>query len=145
MADLFLRNCRVYGRAGADAILIRGGRIASLGQEPDLEREAYSWRAEDIDLRGRPVLPGFIDAHIHLLAYAARLRSVDCSSATSIAAIQARVRERAARLPPGTWVRAAGYDERALREGRHPTRRELDQAAPGHPVRLDHRSGHATV
>ncbi|HXH21733.1 MAG TPA: amidohydrolase family protein, partial [Dehalococcoidia bacterium] len=47
--------------------------------------------------------------------------------------------------PPGTWVRAAGYDERALREGRHPTRRELDQAAPGHPVRLDHRSGHATV
>ena len=55
------------------------------------------------------------------------------------------VRERAAGLPPGVWVRSAGYDESRLAEGRHPTRWDLDRAAPNHPVRLLHRSGHAAV
>ncbi len=48
-------------------------------------------------------------------------------------------------MPAGAWVRAAGYDELALAERRHPTRRDLDAAAPDHPVRLLHRSGHAVV
>jgi predicted amidohydrolase YtcJ len=53
--------------------------------------------------------------------------------------------ERARATPPGTWVRATGYDEHALAEHRHPTRWDLDRAAPDHPVRLLHRSGHAAV
>ena len=93
------------------------------------------------------MLPGFIDAHCHLLAYAASLLSVDCSPAavSSIADIQAAIRRRAESTPAGRWIRAVGYSEVDLAEGRHPTRWDLDAAAPDHPVRLIHRSGHACV
>ncbi|MDI6857987.1 MAG: amidohydrolase [Dehalococcoidia bacterium] len=100
-----------------------------------------------IDCGGRTVIPGFIDAHCHLLAYAASLLSLDVSprSVASVADIQRILRDRASKTPPGDWIRAVGYDETALAEKRHPTRRDLDAAAPNHPVRLVHQSGHASV
>jgi predicted amidohydrolase YtcJ len=91
------------------------------------------------------LLPAFIDAHIHLLSYAASLRAVDCTAASSIAEIQDAVRARASITAPGAWIRAIGYEETQLAEDRHPTRHDLDEAAPAHPVRLVHRSGHASV
>ncbi len=147
---LLLRNGIVLtpepAPAGA-AVLLRDGRIDAIGAERDLLPLARGCRAVDLDLRGRTLIPAFIDPHLHLLAYAARLVSVDCApaAAASIAAIQALIRARAATLPPGAWVRAAGYDELALAERRHPSRRDLDAAAPDHPVRLLHRTGHASV
>ncbi|MBI4311233.1 MAG: amidohydrolase family protein, partial [Chloroflexi bacterium] len=103
--------------------------------------------ARVIDCAGATLLPGLHDHHIHLPAYAASLRQVDCgpSSATSIAGIQRLIGQRAAATPAGQWVRGRGYDEFYLTEGHHPTRHDLDAAAPAHPVRLDHRSGHAGV
>lgn len=99
-----------------------------------------------VDCRNGVLLPGFIDPHVHLLAAAAAQRSVDCSPrhTRSIAQIQDRLRHAAASTPDG-WIRAAGYDESALTERRHPTRWDLDEAVPGRPVRLQHRSGHAVV
>jgi predicted amidohydrolase YtcJ len=93
------------------------------------------------------VLPGFIDAHCHVLAYAANLLAVDCSpdAVSSIGDIQAAVRRQAEVTPAGRWIRAVGYSEIDLAEGRHPTRWDLDLAAPDHPVRLIHLSGHACV
>jgi predicted amidohydrolase YtcJ len=72
---------------------------------------------------------------------------VDCGpdNVASIEALKQAIRGRAERTPAGRWIRGFGYDDLSLAEGRHPTRWELDQAAPHHPVRLDHRSGHATV
>ena len=89
----------------------------------------------------------FHDAHIHLLAYAASLDAVDCRppGAASIDAIVRAIAARASQTPPGEWLRATGYDHAALSERRHPTRHDLDRAAPRHPVRLDHVSGHAAV
>jgi predicted amidohydrolase YtcJ len=146
-AALFLRHCRLYGVPDADALLLRDGVIDAVGAEAALSRGASACKADDIDVGGRLVLPAFIDAHIHLLSYAARLVSVDCGpdAVDSIADIRAAISLRAASLPEGAWVRAAGYDEVALREKRHPTRQELDAAAPHHPVRLAHRGGHAVV
>ncbi len=87
------------------------------------------------------------DPHVHLLSGAAWCCSVDCSPAAvrSVGEIVARVREAAAHVAPGAWVRAVGYDEAALAEQRHPTRDDLDRAAPRHPVRLQHRTGHLSV
>ncbi len=89
----------------------------------------------------------FHDAHIHLLAYAASLDAIDCRppAAASIPDIVRAIAARASSAPPGEWIMATGYDHAALSERRHPTRRDLDLAAPRHPVRLDHRSGHATT
>jgi predicted amidohydrolase YtcJ len=93
------------------------------------------------------LMPGLVDAHCHLLALATSWQGLDCSpeAVSSIEELKQAVHRRAATTPPGRWVRGFGYDELALAGGRHPTRWDLDQAAPQHPVRLDHRSGHATA
>ena len=89
----------------------------------------------------------FHDAHIHLLAYAASLDAVDCRppAVASIPDIVRAIGARASETPSGEWVMATGYDHAALSERRHPTRRDLDLAAPRHPVRMEHVSGHAVV
>jgi predicted amidohydrolase YtcJ len=130
----------------ARAVAVDSGRIVAVGSDAEMS-PFQSAGSRLIDCRGGALLPGFIDAHCHLLSYAASLLSVDCSPAavSSIAGIQDALRRKAAQASPGTWLRATGYDETALAEGRHPTRWELDAAAPDHPVRLIHRSGHACV
>jgi predicted amidohydrolase YtcJ len=150
-ADLILHNANVIPMdpalpQRAQALAVAGGRILAVGSAEAVARH----RAADtrlIDCRGLTLLPGFIDAHCHLLAYAAALLSVDCSPAavSSIGDIQAALRARADATAPGAWVRAVGYDESALAERRHPTRWDIDVAVPHHPVRLIHRSGHACV
>ncbi len=130
----------------AQAVLIRDGRIAALGTDAEV-REAAGTHYDDLDCGGDLLLPAFIDAHIHLLAYAASLASVDCAppAAPDIATLLALIAERAAITAPGRWIRAVGYRETELRERRHPTRWELDAAAPAHLVRLIHASGHGCV
>ena len=134
-------------RPHAQAVAVQGERILAVGSDAEVRRQAGSPEVEGIDCRGRAVLPGFIDAHCHLLAYAANLLAVDCSPAavSSIADIQAAVRRQAKITPSGRWIRAVGYSEVDLAEGRHPNRWDLDLAAPDHPVRLIHRGGHACV
>jgi predicted amidohydrolase YtcJ len=93
------------------------------------------------------ILPGFIDSHLHVVALARRAEEVDCSqeSVHSVAEIVAKLRAARASRPPGSWIRAFGYDDFFLEEGRPPSVAELDAAAPDHPVRLLHRTGHAAV
>ncbi len=131
----------------AQAVAVRGERILAVGSDAEIGRQARSPNAEVIDCRGRALLPGFIDAHCHVLAYAASLLSLDCSpvAVSSIADIQAALRRQAEVAAAGRWIRAVGYSEVDLAEGRHPTRWDLDLAAPDHPVRLIHRSGHGCV
>ena len=131
-------------RPRAEAVAVRGGRIVAVGTVADARR-ALDADPKLVDCAGGELLPAFIDAHCHLLAYAASLRSVDCSNAYSISEIQRLIRARAAELPKGRWLRAVGYEETALAERRHPNRGDLDAAAPEHLVRLIHRSGHASV
>lgn len=149
-ADLILHNVHVITqdpeRPRARAVAVGGGRILAVGDDAEVLALRHPG-ARTIDGEGRAVLPGFIDAHCHLLAYAASLLSVDCSpsAVTSITQIKEAIRQRAAATPPGRWIRAVGYSEADLAEGRHPNRWDLDEAAPNHPVRLLHRSGRACV
>jgi predicted amidohydrolase YtcJ len=93
------------------------------------------------------LLPGFEDAHCHVMAYASSLMAVDCRApaVASIADINNAILVRARSTPDGQWVRAAGYHEFDLAEKRHPNRQDLDRVSPNHPVRLLHQSGHAMV
>ena len=147
--SLVLLNANVLtldaARPHADAVVVSGERIVRVGERRELS--AATAAADVIDCGGQTVVPGFIDAHCHVLAYAASLLAVDCSpdAVSRIGDIQRRVGERAKNTEPGEWIRAAGYSEFELCEKRHPTRWELDHAAPHHPVRLNHRSGHACV
>ncbi len=88
--------------------------------------------------------PGFIDAHSH----PAWGGSIEVSALNvdlrSLAAIKARIREKAAKTPPGEWIVGAKYDDTKVEEGRRLTREDLDEAAPDHPVRVQHRGGHTS-
>jgi len=131
---------------GAEAVALRGDTFVAVGSRDELASLAAPG-ARTIDCQGMTLIPGLNDAHCHLLATAASMCGVDCSpdAVSSIHDVQTALRRRAGTTPEGRWVRGFGYDDVSLSEGRHPNRWDLDQAMPSHPVRLDHRSGHATV
>ena len=150
LADLILTNARVLSlepdQPLADAVAIAGDSIIGVGSHREVAA-LQGPRSQTLDCRGLTLLPGFVDSHCHLLAMAAALTGVDCSPVRgdSIERLVHALRLRAQETPQGSWIRGFGYDESALKEGRHPTRWDLDLAVPEHPVRLDHRSGHAAV
>ena len=134
------------GQPRAEAVALRGQTIIAVGGQADVARLAGP-DTQTIDCQGMCLLPGFIDAHCHLLATASSLQGLRCGpeEVSNLQGLRAAIRRRAAATPQDRWIRGFGYDELALEERRHPTRWDLDLAAPRHPVRLDHRSGHATV
>jgi predicted amidohydrolase YtcJ len=131
-------------RPRARALLARAGLVVAAGEPEELRRLAPD--AEVVDLGGRFACPGFVDAHNHFSLTALAPREVDCRTppVRSMADLLDRVRAAAAEAPPGLILRGHGYDESAL-GGRHPTRVELDAAAPDHPVVLVHWTVHRCV
>ena len=125
----------------AQAVAISGGRFLAVGSNDEVLALATG-NAKKIDLGGKTVLPGFIDAHSHPAeAGLSHLRMVDCDL-RSIADILKALRERASKTPPGGWVLGFKYDDTKTSEGRPLTREELDAAVPDHPVFVEHRGGH---
>jgi len=142
----FVTMAEPAGPAGpAEAMLVRDGRIAAIG--PAGQVRAAADGAQVVRLDGATVIPGLIDAHCHVTDGGYLAAAADCSqpSAPGIEAIQARLREAAGRTPDGSWVTGGGYAEYKLRENRHPTRADLDQAVPGRPAVLYHTSLHVCV
>jgi len=138
-ADLLLINGRIWPGGSArhmeEALAVSGGRVLAVGPTADLMVLAGP-RTRVIDLRGRTAIPGFNDAHAHPITLGLHGTRIDVSPRVvrSIRDIQEKIRAAAALRPPGTWILAAGYDDAHLTEGRHPTRDDLDVAAPHHPV-----------
>lgn len=129
----------------AEAVAVGGGRILAVGRSRDIEGligpDTAVYR-----LRGQTVMPGFIEAHNHMSGLGLNLQGVDCKNGVgSIADIVAKIRLAAAAAPPGAWLRAWGYDQSKLAERRHPTRFDLDRAAPDHPVFLERTCGHISA
>ena len=130
----------------AEAILMRDGAIAWVGSEHEV-RERAPAGTEFVDLRGRTVVPGFVDAHIHPIFYGLSLEGVPClpPDVTSIADLQHGIEERALGGETDDWIWGQGYDDTRLVEGRHPTRDDLDLPAAGRPVVLTRVCGHMCV
>ena len=101
------------------------------------------------DLRGRTVLPGFIDTHMHLEKVSHEFTMLRLEHARSVADILDMVRERARVTPPGSWIRCfadnAAWNEKNLAEKRLPTAAELDTVAPDVPVYLYRRPDRAVI
>ena len=148
--DLLLVNARVVtlepGQPRAEAVAVRGDTIVAVGGQAEAVALAGPG-TRTVDCQRMCLLPGFVDAHCHLMALAASLQGLDCGPGvvSSMKGLQDMLRHRAMQTQPGRWIRGFGYDDLALAEGRHPARWDLDEAVPHHPTRLDHRSGHATV
>jgi predicted amidohydrolase YtcJ len=141
-ADLLLVNANVLtidpGRPRASAVAVRGDRITGVYDDtrPDITARNV------VDLNGATLLPGFHDAHNHMIGFGLALTEVDLR-VTSLDALYERVREQAQATPEGGWVVGSGYDQ--TKTGGHPHRDALDQAAPSRRVWLKHTSGHMCV
>ena len=143
-ADLVLYNGTIVTVDDAfsirQAIAVKGGRILAVGGN-ELRNRYTGARA--IDLRGRTVLPGFFDTHIHLRGNSRRY--IDLNDTTSLAQLKQQVSDKAKALGPGEWITGGGWDEYHFTEQRKPLRADLDAAAPNNPVVLTRAGGHSSV
>jgi predicted amidohydrolase YtcJ len=141
VTDLVLRNGNVWtGRrdeddAGFTAIRIRGNRIVAVGSDAEIASPGGPG-AMTVDLGGRRVLPGLIDSHLHAIRAGLTYDDeLDWTSTTTLGDALATIGAAARVRPPGTWITVGGgWHPSQLDAGRMPTRAELDDAAPEHPV-----------
>jgi predicted amidohydrolase YtcJ len=147
-ADLILRHGRFYPVAVPGAVdgslVIAGGRIVFLGSDAEAITHAGPG-TRTIELEGRAVTPGLIDAHSHLAGLGAALAQVDLVGTGSYAEVVETVRAAAAELPAGTWVRGRGWDQNDWEVKEFPSHEALSRAVPDHPVWMTRIDGHAAL
>jgi hypothetical protein len=128
----------------AEAFAVKGDRIVAVGANADI-KSLKGPRTKVIDLRGRTVVPGFVDAHAHLTRRGLDVLRLDLGEAKAQKALLDAVRKRVRAQAQGSWIVGYGWDETRWAEGRVPTRDDLDAAAPHHPVLLRRVDGHLCV
>lgn len=134
----------------AEAIVEEDGKIAFVGSQKEAE-EKYT-NAKKIDLKGKTMLPGFIDPHSHFGMVSNTMGQVDLNSppvgeVKTIANVLQKMEAYKTdnNLPDGEWIFGWGYDESQLKEKRHLHKKEIDSVLPNNPVYLVHTSGHMGV
>ncbi|HLY08475.1 MAG TPA: amidohydrolase [Planctomycetota bacterium] len=134
MTDLLLLNGNIRTmdpeRPRARSVACAKGLIESLDEAPPARRV--------LDLEGKTVIPGIIDAHVHLLNYGRRQRELDLSGVADYDVLIERVVERAKQAPKGSWITGSGYEL----DG-HPHHSKLSAATPDHPVWLVRKDAHS--
>lgn len=139
MAELYLVNGEFHTQdprhPNARAVAIRGGRFHAVGDDDQI-RGLASPNVPIIDLEGRRVLPGLTDAHFHCCDWALGLQRPPLADTVSLADLCQRLAGKASQMSPDQWILGQGWNETRWPVARFPTRRDLDAAAPGHPVLL---------
>jgi predicted amidohydrolase YtcJ len=147
-ADLILARGRIrtLGRAGLEIhtnIAIAGGIVIAVGGSSVMALKGPRTRVVDLD--GSAVLPGFNDAHAHVVYYGLTRFGADLGGTRSVAEIVERLRAHGRSLKPGEWQHGMGYRSSDLAELRPPHRTELDRATGERPCYIDERGGHSRV
>jgi predicted amidohydrolase YtcJ len=147
-AQLILARGRIHtlGRAGltpASHLAIAGGRVLACGGRELMGLRGPRTRV--VDLGGSGVLPGFNDAHAHVVYYGLTRFAADLGGSRSIDEVLDRLTAHSAGLKPGEWQQGLGYRVDELAEKRQPNRRELDKVTGTRPTFIDERGGHARV
>ncbi|HZY10926.1 MAG TPA: amidohydrolase [Bacteroidota bacterium] len=143
--DSLLINGRAYtfdaGNNIAEAIAIRGDRIVGIGSTYEMMKR-YSTK-NVVDLQGKTVLPGFIDAHAHLLGEGGKLATLDLVGTSSAEQIISLVEKRVGESSEGQWIIGRGWDQNDWAVKQFPDRSLLDRVAQNNPVSLRRIDGHA--
>jgi predicted amidohydrolase YtcJ len=148
MPDTIIVNAKVHTvdrqRPQAEAVAICGERIAKVGTTTEL-RGLAGQQTRIIDARGRLVIPGFNDAHVHFISGAEQIVGVDLRPARDEKDLVRRLGEHVARLPEGRWVLGGYWDHEAWPSRALPTKIQLDAVTPRHPVFVQRLDGHMGV
>jgi predicted amidohydrolase YtcJ len=143
-ADLVLTGGAVYtvdaARTWAEAVAITGGRIAAVGADAEM-RALVGPRTEVVNLRGRMVLPGFQDAHVHASGGGLERGQCDLTSEHTREGYLAAIRSYADRNPGAEWITGGGWGMDVF-PGGVPSKEDLDQVVPDRPVSLSNRDHH---
>jgi predicted amidohydrolase YtcJ len=150
-SDRIFINGRIHtltksSAAPAEALAVHQGRIVAVGRTDEIRKFAGS-RTETVDLQGKTVLPGFIDAHMHLVS-AGLLETgyiLDLSDARSLVEALEKIRVVVRQKSEGQWLRGRGWDESYWPEKRYLTRADLDPVAPRTTLALSRVDGHLLV
>ena len=147
-ADLIVTGARIHtvdpARPMVQAIAVRGGRVVFAGSAAEAQvMRGASTRV--MDLPGRTIVPGFVDAHVHLSGLGQALRTVDLTGTRSYEEVIARVAARARETRAGEWITGRGWNQNQWADTRFPSHDALSQAVPNHPVYLTRVDGHAAL
>jgi hypothetical protein len=147
-ADLVLVEANVLtmnpSQPTAKAIAIKDDRIINVGTNDEMK----TWIGKDtkvLSLKGKTVVPGFIDTHIHVADFGRLLTWIDLSDVDSIKEMQETLSKRIQKTPEGKWILGRGWSEKRFAEKRLPTRFDLDLVSPDNPVIFYHESGQLCV
>lgn len=146
--DLVLVNGHVYTandrQPTATAVSILDGRIAEVGRDEDV-LAATKAGTPVIDLNGKTVVPGFIDAHLHLTALGFSLLELNVTGTPTYQAVVLAVAERVKTTPAGAWIVGRGWDQNDWPGKAFPTHAALSVVSPNNPVALTRIDGHAML
>lgn len=141
---MLIGNARIYtldhDLPHAEAMTVRDGRIVAVGRAEEVEQIGG---LRQIDAEGHAIIPGLVDAHIHLLSYARSLDKVKLEGVGSRKEALAAVAEKAREIPQGRWVLGGGWDNNLWSPNDYPTKHDLDMVAPDNPVYLDRKDLHS--
>ena len=147
-ADLVLINAKVYTAneklPEAEAVAILKDKIIFVGSA----NESIQYTCNDnriVDLQGKFIFPGFIDAHAHLKGIGYREMNLNLQGANSLKEMLTQVEIYANKLEQGKWVVGRGWIEKKWPEARFPTIQELDMISPDKPMALERADGHAII
>jgi hypothetical protein len=147
-ADLVLVNGKIYtvdnARPVASALAVRGGRVLFVGSDAEA-RVLANASTRVIDLNGKTVIPGIVDAHAHLLGLGNTLARVNLAGSTSYDEVIDRVKSFSKDVKPGEWILGRGWDQNRWTSKEFPTHDALSRAFPNNPVVLTRIDGHALL
>lgn len=144
-ADLLLLNGKIWTgnvqQPEAEALAIYGNRIVAIGTNAQIRKLAGA-NTRSIDLKGRRVVPGFNDAHVHFFDGGAGLASVQLRDAKTPADFRDRIGAFAKKLPKGRWVLNGNWDHENWQPAALPSRQLIDAVTPDNPVFINRLDGH---
>jgi predicted amidohydrolase YtcJ len=145
-ADLVLTHGKVFtaneAAPWAEAVAVTGGRIVAVGTDDDIER-LIGPRTKVLDVRGKLVIPGLIDAHTHFASGGRSLIGLSFRGIASIAKVQEMIAAKIRDLPAGALVSGSAYDHSLFPGGAWPTKKDLDKVSASNPVVIERVDGHS--
>lgn len=144
--DLAVLSTRIFTgsprQPWAKALGVKDSRIVALGSNQQIQETINPSKTTVLELPGRLVVPGLVDAHCHFGILGRTLLMLDLGNKASLAACRQSIAEETKHHPPGQWILGHGWNQFQWKEGREPTVKDIDNLTPKHPAMMTRACGH---